>query len=65
MLYGSGMIAGAAMIGVVGAALAFFEVELPTPDSPPAQIGAVIAFGIIAATLWQVAWKGFPGSKKD
>lgn len=65
VLYGSGMIAGAALIGVLGAALAFFEVEVPAPDSPPAQIGAVIAFGVIALSLWQIAWKGLPGKKRD
>ncbi|MCO4770613.1 MAG: oligopeptide transporter, OPT family [Deltaproteobacteria bacterium] len=63
VLYGSGMIAGAALIGVVGAALAFFEIEVPKPETAPAQIGAVIAFAVISLSLWRIAWKGLPGKK--
>jgi putative OPT family oligopeptide transporter len=65
VLYGSGMIAGAALIGVLAAAFAFFEVDLPEPATAPARIGAVVAFGVISWTLWHVARRGLPGPKAE
>ena len=59
------MIAGAALIGVLAAAFAFFEFEIPAPETPPAQIGAVIAFGVITYTLWHIARKGMPGARSE
>lgn len=60
VLYGSGLIAGAALIGVLGAALAFFEVELGTGHEadPTRWVGATVAFGLLAASLWWVAHRG-------
>jgi len=55
VLVASGLIAGAALVGVFGATLAFFAVELPRPFGqlpwPNARGG--VAFGLLAAGL---AW---------
>ncbi len=53
VLYGSGLIAGAALVGVAGAVLTFFEWEGPEHShSVPA---AMLAFGALAASLLWVA----------
>lgn len=53
VLYGSGLIAGAALIGVLGAVLAYFEVKMPEHGSSIPL--AMIAFGSLTATLVWVA----------
>ncbi|MCB9665783.1 MAG: oligopeptide transporter, OPT family [Alphaproteobacteria bacterium] len=65
VLYGSGLIAGAALIGVLGAALAFFEVELHLGEepSPSAWVPAALAFGVLAASLVVAARRG--GASKE
>ncbi len=58
ILFSSGLIAGAALIGVLGATLAFFELELfPAPEGPMAWANArgFGAFGVLAALLVWVA----------
>ncbi len=63
VLYASGLIAGAALVGVLAATLAFFEVQVPgSPASPEAWASATVAFGLLAATLGYVAL-GKPGAK--
>ncbi len=57
VLFSSGMIAGAALIGVLGAALTFFGRELtgrPAPD-PAHWQWATLAFGILMLVLFQRA----------
>lgn len=65
VLYGSGMIAGAALIGVVAAALAFFEVDLGEGPATPRQLAAVFAFGILTLSLVGVVWRGWPGRRAE
>ncbi len=65
VLYGSGMIAGAAMIGVVAAALAFFEVDIGEATGDPRNLAAVLAFGLLAASMAAIAWKGWPGRRSE
>lgn len=66
VLYGSGLIAGAALVGVLMAGLAFFELDLSLgEEADPSQwVPAVVAFGMLAATL---AWAamGKPGAKEQ
>ena len=60
VLYASGLIAGAAMIGVLNAAFAYFEVhpfgERPAPD-PTVWQGSVFAFLALTATVVFVVTK--------
>lgn len=54
VLFSSGLVAGAALIGVVGAALTFFEVEVPgaLSDRDPADwFWAIAALCLLAAVL--------------
>lgn len=62
VLIGSGLIAGAALIGVLAATLAFFEVEIPhlLPDLPYPNLRGVLAFGLLTAGL---AWATLGGLK--
>ena len=53
VLYGSGLIAGAALVGVAGAVLTFFEWE--GPEHSTSVPLAMLAFGTLAATLLWVA----------
>ena len=57
VLYGSGLIAGAALIGVFGAALTFADVHLAIGEEPAADnwLPATLAFVGLTATL---AWVG-------
>ena len=64
VLYGSGLIAGAAMIGVVAAALTFFKVDLGEATGDPRNLAAVLAFGLLALSMAAIAWKGWPGARK-
>jgi len=65
VLVASGLIAGAALVGVFGAALTFFEVGwfAGTPPSPDQWLPATLSFGAITAVL---AWSalGKPGRPK-
>ncbi len=56
VLYGSGLIAGAALVGVLAAALAFFDVSVPAPESPPAGWTALVSFAALTATLGWVCF---------
>ena len=56
VLYGSGLIAGAALVGVLAAAVAFFEVAIPKPEVPPARWGTLLAFSVLTVVL---AYKAF------
>ncbi len=60
VLYGSGLIAGAALVGVLAAGLAFFDLGVPKPETPPAKWGALLAFGALTAVL---AYKTFSGGQ--
>jgi putative OPT family oligopeptide transporter len=53
VLYGSGLIAGAALIGVLGAVFAFFELQVgPTVGADPENwIGAALAFAVLTGSL--------------
>ena len=53
VLYGSGLIAGAALIGVLGAVLTWAEVGLPEHGTSVAA--AALAFGVLTATLVYMA----------
>lgn len=55
VLYASGLIAGAALVGVIMAGAAFFELNLSLGEEadPAAWVSATVAFGMLAATL---AW---------
>ena len=58
VLYASGLIAGAALLGVGGAAIAFFNLPFAQAEPPnPAQWqGAAIAFTLLSATLlWAIS----------
>ena len=65
VLYASGLIAGAALIGTLGAAIAFFDWSLfpGSPPEPQQWAGAAIAFAILSLTLlWVVL--GYPGWRR-
>ena len=54
VLFSSGLIAGAALIGVVGAALTFFEVEIPgqlAERDPADWLWAIVALLLLAGLL--------------
>ena len=51
VLYSSGLIAGAALVGVFAAALAFFEIQVPKPEVAPAKWTAVVAFLVLTGVL--------------
>ncbi len=53
VLYGSGLIAGAALVGVFGAVLTFFERK--GPEHSHSVPLALLAFGTLAASLLWVA----------
>ena len=58
VLFSSGLIAGAALVGVLGATLAFFELEpFPEPEGPMAWANerGFLAFGVLAVALVWVA----------
>ncbi|MEP0816912.1 oligopeptide transporter, OPT family [Trichocoleus desertorum GB2-A4] len=58
VLYASGLIAGAALLGVVGAAIAFFNLPFAQaePSSPTKWQGAAIAFTLLSASLlWVIS----------
>lgn len=57
VLYSSGMIAGAALVGVGAAACAFFGVSLPLVGDGHggSTLIGVVAFGLLAATTWFMA----------
>lgn len=59
MLYASGLIAGAALVGVAAAITAFFNLPLLQPD-PTRWGSAAIAFSILTATLVYVSFRS-PG----
>ncbi|MFT4979805.1 MAG: putative OPT family oligopeptide transporter [Myxococcota bacterium] len=64
VLYASGLIAGAALIGVAAATFTFFEIEgvfLGEEADPAVWLGATLAFGALAASLAYVAM-GRPGA---
>ncbi|MCB9764797.1 MAG: oligopeptide transporter, OPT family [Alphaproteobacteria bacterium] len=63
VLFASGLIAGAALVGVFGAALTFFEVGWFDGDPPPpdAWVPAALAFGALTGALVWVAM-GRPGA---
>jgi uncharacterized oligopeptide transporter (OPT) family protein len=60
VLYGSGLIAGAALVGVLAAAFTFFGVEQAfvgqEPD-PSEWLGAALAFALLTATLLYVVFR--------
>ncbi len=64
VLFGSGLIAGAALVGVVAAAITFFELGWFSGEepSPEAWLPATLAFGSITALLAYVTL-GPPGRK--
>ncbi len=51
VLYSSGLIAGAALVGVLAATLAFLEIPLHTPETPPAKWAALLAFAALTGLL--------------
>ncbi|MCB9744820.1 MAG: oligopeptide transporter, OPT family [Alphaproteobacteria bacterium] len=63
VLFASGLIAGAALVGVLGAALTFFEIGWFDGDPPPpdAWVPAALAFGGLTGALIWVAL-GKPGA---
>lgn len=66
VLYASGLIAGAALVGVFAAALTFFELGIGAGDAPdPAQwVPAALAFGALTGSLAYVAL-GKPGAPES
>ncbi len=53
VLYGSGLIAGAALVGVLAASLAFFGLSPGGPEAPLHWMRGALAFGALTASL---AW---------
>ena len=62
VLFASGLIAGAALLGVLMAALAFFslDVSIGQERSPAEWLSATVAFGLLAAALAAVALRRPP-----
>lgn len=62
VLYGSGLIAGAALVGVAAAALTFFEVDIAIGEEPAATewLPATIAFLALTGTLAWVSLRKVP-----
>ena len=57
VLFGSGMIAGGALIGVVYGAVKYFEIDIGEAPADPNNLLAVIAFAALVAALFGIAWK--------